>query len=231
MVVLPQPLSPTRPSVSPAATVKLTPSTAWTTRRAGAGRSAASRPRREREVLDQVRPPRAAAPRHHRPARWQAARWPAPTRRSAGALDRAARLGERAARMEAAARRQRARAPAWRRRWCRGASSPSAPGRHVDERAGVGMRGGAEDARDRRLLDDPAGVHHEHAVAHLRDDAEVVRDEEHGHAQLARQPADQRQHLGLDGHVERGGRLVRDQQARARRRCPCRSSRAGPCRR
>ena len=37
--------------------------------------------------------------------------------------------------------------------------------------------------------------------------------------------------LRLDGDVERGGRLVGDQQLRARRRAPWRSSRAGACRR
>ena len=38
------------------------------------------------------------------------------------------------------------------------------------------------------------------------------------------------EHLGLDGHVERGGRLVGDEQRRGRRRWPWRSSPAGACR-
>ncbi len=43
--------------------------------------------------------------------------------------------------------------------------------------------------------------------------------------------AHQLEDLRLDGDVERGGRLVGDQQLRARRRAPWRSSPAGACRR
>src|SRR3546814_4618680 len=44
--------------------------------------------------------------------------------------------------------------------------------------------------------------------------AEVVGDQHHAHAELAANVGDQLQHLGLDGDVERGGRLVGDQQLR-----------------
>jgi hypothetical protein len=44
------------------------------------------------------------------------------------------------------------------------------------------------------------------------DDAEVVGDEQDAHAQLGLQPAHQLEDLRLDRHVERGGRLVGDQQ-------------------
>ena len=63
------------------------------------------------------------------------------------------------------------------------------------------------------LLDHPAGVHHDDPVGVLRDDAQVVRDEQDGRAgflQLAHQLED----LRLDGHVEGGRRLVGDQHLR-----------------
>jgi hypothetical protein len=54
-------------------------------------------------------------------------------------------------------------------------------------------------------------LHHGDAVGDLGHDAEVVGDEDHPHALLALQLADQRQDLRLRGHVQRGGRLVGDQ--------------------
>ncbi len=50
--------------------------------------------------------------------------------------------------------------------------------------------------------------------ARPRDDAKVVGHQDDGHAELAAQVVDQLEDLALDGHVECGGRLVRDQQAR-----------------
>ena len=74
-----------------------------------------------------------------------------------------------------------------------------------------------EDLLDRALLDLLAAPHHEHAVGDLGDDAHVVGDEHHRHPHLVLQQSDQRQDLRLDRDVERGGRLVGDQQARAAR--------------
>ena len=64
-----------------------------------------------------------------------------------------------------------------------------------------------------RLLDLPAGVHHHHPVAALGDDAEVVGDHDHTHAELALQPLDQVEDLRLDGDVEGGGRLIGDEKS------------------
>ena len=50
--------------------------------------------------------------------------------------------------------------------------------------------------------------------AHLGDDAEVVRDQHQRHAALALQAQQQGEHLRLHGDVERGRRLVGDEQAR-----------------
>ena len=62
------------------------------------------------------------------------------------------------------------------------------------------------------LLDHPAGVHDDDPVGDLGDDAEVVGDEQDGHADVAPQLVEQRQDLRLDGDVEGGRRLVGDQQ-------------------
>ena len=82
------------------------------------------------------------------------------------------------------------------------------------ERDGVGVPRPAEDLDHRPLLDHAAGVHHGDAVAGLRGHADVVRDDHLGDAQLLAQPEEQVEDLGLDGHVERGGRLVGDEQRR-----------------
>ncbi len=60
-------------------------------------------------------------------------------------------------------------------------------------------------------------LHHGDAVRDLGHHAEVVRDEQHGGALARLQVADQREDLRLRGHVERGGRLIRDQHARIER--------------
>ena len=72
----------------------------------------------------------------------------------------------------------------------------------------------AEDVLDRAGLHHPASVHDHYLGGHIGDDAEIVRDEQHRHAQLALQRADQLEDLRLDRDVERGGRLVRDEQRR-----------------
>ena len=65
---------------------------------------------------------------------------------------------------------------------------------------------------DRRALDDLAGVHHHHLVGDLGDDAEIVGDDQHRHAEPALQVLQQVEDLRLDGDVERRRRLVGDQQ-------------------
>jgi hypothetical protein len=47
----------------------------------------------------------------------------------------------------------------------------------------------AEDVADAAGLDDAAGIHYRDARGHLGDDAEVVRDEQDRHAELALQRA------------------------------------------
>ena len=87
-------------------------------------------------------------------------------------------------------------------------------GRAARSSSGVGMARPAEQRRGGGLLDDAPGIHHHHLVAHLGNHAEIVGDEQQGHAQLALEAAQEIQDLGLDGDVEGGGRLVGDEQAR-----------------
>src|SRR5437879_7149425 len=60
-----------------------------------------------------------------------------------------------------------------------------------------------------------AGVHYGDAVRDLGDYGEIVRDEEHGQAELGAKFSEQVEDLGLDGDIERGGGLVGDEQLRA----------------
>ena len=61
---------------------------------------------------------------------------------------------------------------------------------------------------------DHAAVHHVHALAHARDDAEVVRDQDERGVAIRDERAQQVEDLRLDRHVERGRRLVGDQELR-----------------
>ena len=80
------------------------------------------------------------------------------------------------------------------------------------QRPRVGMLRRREHALDRPLLDDLALLHHADDVGELAHDAEVVGDEQHRHAEPLLQLLQQREDLRLHGDVERGGRLVGDQQ-------------------
>src|SRR3954447_5933165 len=85
----------------------------------------------------------------------------------------------------------------------------------AQELARVGMRRIGEDVARRALLDDLARVHDRHPVAGLGHDPEVVRDQEQRRAEALAQVGEDAQDLRLDDHVERGRRLVRDEQLRA----------------
>ena len=90
----------------------------------------------------------------------------------------------------------------------------SAPLHRRDRRQQAGrvrMLGGGEDRGGRSLLDDVAGVHHEHSLGDTGDDAEVVGDPDHRHRHLLAEPGDEGDDLLLDRHVEGGRRLVGDE--------------------
>ena len=71
-----------------------------------------------------------------------------------------------------------------------------------------------EDGIDGARLDKAARVHDRDAIGDLGHDTEIMRHEDHGHAGLALKLGNEREYLRLDGDVERGGRLVGDQQIR-----------------
>ena len=122
---------------------------------------------------------------------------------------------ERAARVERAARRpvdQRRRAALDRHELL--AARRVEPRDRAQQAPRVGVLRRREELLRRRELDHPAGVHHRDLVRDLGDDAEVVRDHDHGGPGLGLQALDQLQDLRLHRHVERGRGLVGDQQLR-----------------
>ena len=68
-------------------------------------------------------------------------------------------------------------------------------------------------------LRDAARVHHRDAMADLRHDTEIVRDQDHRKMQALLQLGNQFENLRLHRHVEGGGRFVGDQQFRFAGQC------------
>ena len=64
-------------------------------------------------------------------------------------------------------------------------------------------------------LDDFACVHDQHVTCELCHDAKIVRDQEDGHAHVVLQGFQQVENLRLNGHIERSGRLIRNEQVGA----------------
>lgn len=69
-----------------------------------------------------------------------------------------------------------------------------------------------EDFPDRPFLDLLSLPHHDDIIGHLSHHAHVVRDEDHRHAEFGLQFPDYGEDLGLNGNVQSGRRLVRDQE-------------------
>ena len=92
---------------------------------------------------------------------------------------------------------------------------PVEAGHRAEQAPGVGVLAGARKIVLRgAVLDALAAVHDQDVVGQLGDDAEVVGDDDDRGAELLLQVADQVEDLRLHGDVERGGRLVGDQQLR-----------------
>ena len=81
----------------------------------------------------------------------------------------------------------------------------------------VGVPRPREEPVGRAGLHEHAGVHHVHALAHARDDAEVVRDQDERRVEVGDEGLQQLEDLRLDRDVERGRRLVGDQELRLAR--------------
>ncbi|MNI56483.1 hypothetical protein D3C73_1114900 [compost metagenome] len=70
----------------------------------------------------------------------------------------------------------------------------------------------AVEASDIRLFDDLPGIHYDHPVAHLGNDAKIMRNHQNGHALALLQITHQIEDLCLDRYIERCGRLIGNQQ-------------------
>ena len=88
------------------------------------------------------------------------------------------------------------------------------PGNRAHQAERVGMAGPQEDVVGGALLDDARRIHHVDAVGVAGDHAEIVRDDDQRDVEPARQILHQLQDLRLDGDVERGRRLVGDDELR-----------------
>ena len=85
-------------------------------------------------------------------------------------------------------------------------------GNAVEKGTGVGMLGGAENFFNWALLDEFPFEHNQNTIRKIGDDAEVVGDEEDGHAELIAEIAKEIENLGLDGDIESGGGFVGNEQ-------------------
>ena len=77
-----------------------------------------------------------------------------------------------------------------------------------------GCAGRSNSAAIGPLLHHASLVEDDDFLREIGDDAEIVRDDEHGHPELRLQFLDEGEDLRLDRHVERRGRLVGDEQRR-----------------
>ena len=91
---------------------------------------------------------------------------------------------------------------------------PFGAGDGRDQRAGVFLLRRAEDGGGRIQLDDSALAHHGNAVRILRSHAKIMRDEQHAEVHAGLHVGDELQRLRLIGNIERGDRLVGNQQFR-----------------
>lgn len=98
----------------------------------------------------------------------------------------------------------------------------------VEESSGVGMGGIVVDFDRVTELAHLTEVHDQHIVADGPHDTEVMGDEDDSQIELGLQFLDQVENLGLDRHVERGDRLITNQESGPRAnaramatRCAC----------
>ena len=224
-VVLPQPDSPTSASTSPRRTVEVDAVHRL--------RDRPCRPESERAALAS----RAASSVTGRaPSRtWtHAARRPSPARQSSTSVVGHSASDDGTARVERAAARHVPRIG-------RVAREPGRRSSGTRDRRSPGTRRrappctGARRARTPLSLGPPRRSRPAYMTASRRqtyvERREVVRDEDHREPELALESLEQLEHLRLHHHVERGRRLVGDQQAAGCRRARARSARADAGRR
>ena len=86
----------------------------------------------------------------------------------------------------------------------------------AEQALGVGVAHRAEHVADRASLDRLARIHHRHFVAGFEDEPEIVGDEQRRSAGAGGEVLDERDDARFHRDVERGGRLVEDEQLRLR---------------
>ena len=74
------------------------------------------------------------------------------------------------------------------------------------------MPGQGKDIPGGSLFHDLSGVHHGDLIRQFRHDSQVMGDQEDGHSRSVPEFPEQVEDLGLDGHVEGGGRLIGHQE-------------------
>ena len=89
-------------------------------------------------------------------------------------------------------------------------------GYRPEQALGVGVLRVVEDILDGTGLDGSAEVHDDDAVGHLRDDAQIVCDEDYGHSVFFLELSKEFEYLCLGGDVECGCGLVGDEELRLR---------------
>src|SRR5579885_109618 len=228
-VDLPQPDSPTSPSVSPLRMLKLTPSTAKT-----APAVRCSSPLRIGKCFLRSRTSSTAMPASATATSIELARTPArrpvtgPFFLVRRVLRPAASFGMRAARREDATGRQvaqgRHRAGNFLqplRRLGPLAAHQRQPRYRTHQSVRVRVLRLRKQLLDRRLFHFAAGIHDDHPLRGFRHHAEIVSDENDGGAELVLQVENNVEDLRLDGDIERGGRLVSNQHLRIARKRHC----------
>src|SRR6266567_7540437 len=88
-------------------------------------------------------------------------------------------------------------------------------GHRAEQAPRIGMPRRTEQLGDRRFLHLAARIHHHDAFGDFGYHAEVVGDEDDGGTDPLLEVGHEIEDLRLDGDVERGGRLIRDQELRA----------------
>ena len=87
-------------------------------------------------------------------------------------------------------------------------------GHGMEQATGIRVGRGPKDVVLGTKFYEASRIHNGDAVCDVRDDSQVVRDEQHGEAKLGTKFGEQFKNLGLDGDIEGGRRLVCNQQLR-----------------
>ena len=82
-----------------------------------------------------------------------------------------------------------------------------------DQPVGVGMQGSLKKKSGISPFDDAARIHDKDLLAYFRYNPKIMGNEKDGRPDLSVHVDHEVQHLGLDGYIEGGGRLIGDQEA------------------